>query len=301
MTSFNDTIGRYNDTFIFTATNGSTFQSFTIPNKVKMVSFLIIGAGGGGGGGSQPAGAAATYAGGGGGGSGSIFSAIIPAIFLPETIYLRLGNGGNGGARAVTTGGTGTAGDTTYITMRPTINSPDLIMQLPGGSGGAGGAGGAPAGGATATVGTMYLNGPGIFVNTTAGQAGSAGSSSTPTSRQVLEGSILCGGAGGGGCTGASSSGFAGGTIAFGFQSPTLPGGSPEQNGIDGVWNWQYMFGSGGSGGGGSPNSTGTTGNGGNGAYGCGGGGGGSSRLSGLGAGGAGGRGGDALAIISVW
>lgn len=308
MTTLNDTIGKYGDTFIFTATTGAQitgFQSFTIPNKVKMISFLLIGAGGGGGGGSQPTGAASSYSGGGGGGSGSTATLVMPTEYLPETIYINIGIGGNGGARAATTGGTGSSGTNSVIAWYPLyINSQYHIMSCSGGSGGTGGGTGSRAGGAAGSLGSLLLRSSAVMFNSTFGQAGGAGFTSTPTtteSRQALGVNIVGGGAGGGGCTGASAAGFAGAEITGAFQTQTISGGAPEQNGLPGVWNSNYMYGTGGSGGGGSPNLTGTTGNGGDGAYGCGGGGGGSSRNAGNGAGGTGGRGGDGLAIITVW
>ena len=293
---------RFNDTFIFTPTDGTTFQSFTIPNKVKMVSFIIIGAGGGGGGGSQPSGADATYTGGGGGGSGQIITATIPSIYLPETLYFYLGKGGDGGARAVTTGASGSNGQFSYVLTRPELVVSNMIIEAGRGIGGQGGSTGARLGGSF-TGGGVYIAMPSIFLNISAGRDGGAGNSSTPSSSvQILNQSIVTGGAGGGGCTGASAAGFEGQGLTGNYKIKSIPGGTAGGgNGNPGLWDWDNMFGCGGSGGGGSPNASGTTGNGGDGAYGCGGGGGGSSRRAGAGAGGQGGKGGDGIAIISVW
>lgn len=305
MTSLNQNDGNASDIFIFTARDGISWQSFTIPNKVKMINFFIIGAGGGGGGGSQPTGAASSYYGGAGGGSGPTASLTMPVIYLPETVHLYLGTGGAGGARAATTGGSGTNGISSHISTKPE-NSSGLhyILAIGAGGGGSGGGTSVAVGGNASGQGVLYLRNSAVMFNSTAGQTGGDGALSTLTTsnhRQTLGVNIVTGGAGGGGCTGASAAGFAGGDITGAFRTQTIPGGSPEQNGTSGVWDWNFMYGTGGSGGGGSPNLTGTTGNGGNGAYGCGGGGGGSSRNAGLGAGGAGGRGGDAICIISVW
>lgn len=309
MSTLNHILQSFNDHFIFHTSSQSisggpyTWQSFNIPNKVKMVNFTLIGGGGGGGGGSGPASGPVTNAGGGGGGAGSCLNFTVPAIFLPETVYISVGVGGAGGTKAAT-GVSGTSGGQTIVSLQPTAETTYLIGRSGSGNGGTGGGTGTRSGG-TQSSGTVYLA-YSIFQNetsTNSGGSGGAGTSTVPTTanhRQMLE-SVLTGGAGGGGCTSASTVGFAGGDITGALRQQTISGGAAQSNGQNGImWDWNLMYATGGSGGGGSAAVSGTTGNGGNGGYGCGGGGGGSSRQAGVGPGGAGGRGGDGLVIISV-
>ena len=84
------------------------------PRGVSMVYITCIGSGSGGGGGMT--GATATVRGGGGGGaSGAIARLIIPARFLPDTLYLQVGVGGAGGAAA----GAGGAGNRSFVSVAP--------------------------------------------------------------------------------------------------------------------------------------------------------------------------------------
>ena len=75
------------------------------PRGISIIEIVAIGAGGGGGGGLSKT-STLVGAGGGGGGSGAISKLIIPAIFVTDSLVVRVGVGGSGGA-----GGNGTAGN----------------------------------------------------------------------------------------------------------------------------------------------------------------------------------------------
>src|SRR5574343_336906 len=71
----------------------TTWQVWSKPRGVQMVMILAVGAGGGGGNGFSAA-AGSARGGGGGGGSGAISRVIIPAILLPDVLYVSPGVGG---------------------------------------------------------------------------------------------------------------------------------------------------------------------------------------------------------------
>ena len=79
------------------------------PRGVQTVNILAIGGGGGGGGGSTNSTGTVRGGGGGGGTGGMVRVTGIPAMFLPDVLYVQPGIGGGGG-NAGATGVTGTAG-----------------------------------------------------------------------------------------------------------------------------------------------------------------------------------------------
>jgi hypothetical protein len=291
----------------FGATVGATqWQVWNKPRGISFIKIICIGGGGGGGGGFSSAG---SRGGGGGGGSGTMGTVMLPAVFLPDRLYVSSGLGAAGGPA----GGTGGSGTTSFVSIAP---SQTAIYNLCTGNAGGGGstgtaisAGLAGGGGNVPTLTNNLQAGQGNYINIV-GQSGSAGGSHLGAQATTIfyptTGILLSGGSGGGG-----GAGFYGGNIQPPTQTSTytffraFPGGLAGTEGSlaggdgqSGVNNTQLLLFSGGSGGGsgfdGTAGSVG--GRGGDGGIGCGGGGGGAGTT-----GGRGGDGGPGLVIISCW
>ena len=299
------------DVQIFTANQfAQSWQTWSKPRGVTNSYMLTIAGGGGGGGGFTRA--TANNGGGGGGGACSgISRLIIPSFFLPDVLYLQVGQGGIGGSG---TGVAGSAGGISYISLGHSIVAPNLLLAATGttapGGGGAGTGTTAGAAGSVPTIATTttahqyghwfgnvgLIGVAGGFVATT----GAVGNSVTAWTAIPLTP-----GAGGGGI-GTSNTEFAGGAVtttpavdfgnvSFSAASSIAAGGAGTGgNGSSGFFSWQPFFMTGGAGGG--TNNTATAGSGGNGGVGCGGGGGGSGIT-----GGRGGNGGNGIVMIISW
>lgn len=300
----------------------NNWQTWVKPRGISMVYMIAIGGGGGGGGGFSGASGAAR--GGGGGGACSGFTTLMmPAIFLPDSLKIIVGDGGRGGTGS---GVAGTAGGISYISLgagaTTGIVAPNIILAsggtTPAGGGAAGGSSGTAPGGTAATVSTIALTGPfsklGFFSSTGtaansgyAGIAGGNGGTATGgTGTSITAGATipLSPGAGGGGINTVGQAGFGGGSInisgttidyAEGQFTTILPGSSGNR--IDaggGIRSFKPFFQTGAPGGGAVDFSFG--GNGGNGGIGCGGGGGGGGTT-----GGRGGDGGSGMVAIISW
>lgn len=288
------------------------FQSWQRPRGKSMVFILAIGGGAGGGNGFTAA-AGNARGGGGGGGPAHSLKILIPAMLLPDTLYISPGAGGLGGGN----GGVGSQGDPTVISYAPFYSAgpanAHIFCSVAAGTGGGAGSGTtAGTAGAAGSVSTMGQAGV-ASLNTTAGtQAAAAagaiaGAAGVSVSWGNTANSLTCGGAGGG-STPAANTNFAGGNIT-GPASPalypaTISGGAAGGGaGGDGIcypqsqheFNRQFFYLTGGAGGG-TNGAAGTGGKGGNGAYGCGGGGGGGGVT-----GGTGGDGGGGLVLIAAF
>ena len=235
------------------------------PRGASMVRFLLIGAGGGGSNGTSTSG-------GNGGGSGAITSWIGPAIFIPDSLRITVGVGGNGGAN-------GTASSVIYQTTNTTIYT---LLSASGGQFN---------GNQIGSMSPNQFTAAGIL-NSTNGDGGSSGSSTgSGTNRPASSSVFLQGGAGGAGGA-AGTGGSVTPTYGYTPLSTTPAGGTVK--GKDGYFiTSPIMVGCGGAGG--STNTTGTGSNGGNGGIGCGGGGGGEDALTG------GGRGGNGAVFVWAW
>jgi len=237
------------------------------PRGASMVRFLLIGSGGGGNSGTSSAG-------GGGGGSGSIVSWIGPAIFVPDSLQIRVG----GLAASLD-------GDPTAVYYYSPAGAYELLNARGGiaGSGTSGGSGGT-------AMPANYFTASGIF-NAVAGQGGANGSSAGAGGNvSASSTTFLSGGAGGSG-----GSGQNGGSVTPNYGYTALPattfGGTVA--GADGYFITQpIMVGTGGAGG---TTTTGVGTAGGRGGIGCGGGGGGEDALTG------GGRGGNGAVYVWAW
>lgn len=272
------------------------------PRGKSMCNIFALSGGGGGGGGFGGIVGAARGGGASGGCSGSA-RVTIPLVFLPDTLYIQVGPGGNGGA-SNTAGSTLTPALNSFVSIYPDTSATNVLLasgtNVPTG----GGAGTAAAGGTAgsvptvATIGIMPLAGLGHF-DLIVGIVGVAGGSiaNPGVVTAIPATSALCmPGSGGGGCTGTAQAGGGVTAIASSHLSMWAPvAAAAGVNGSPGPLLWKPFFSYGGLGGG-SSNAT-TGGEGGYGAYGSGGGGGG----AGTAAAGRGGDGGNGLVIITCW
>lgn len=298
------------DVKIYTANMGVNNQGFQIWQKPKGASFVymvaIDGGGGGGGGFTRVAGNA------GGGGAGGACSGIsrfnCPSIFLPDTMYIQVGNGGQGGAAS----SNGSAGIKSIISAAKSVTTPNVILEGCNAAPGGGGAGTGSAGGTGGSVPTVAVTrvthgwGEWFSIVGLVGGAGGAQTGAVGTDITAWALIPLSPGAGGAGCTttdfaGGNQSNNSGATMDIGNQmyfttgtGQVAKGGTAAGAGVDGSGGLQRItpfFNSGGAGGG--SNNSGQAGHGGTGGYGCGGGGGGAGAT-----GGKGGNGGSGLVVI---
>jgi len=284
------------------------WQTWRKPRGVKNIYILGVG---GGGGGAVGANTAATNAGGSGGGSGAQTCVWIPAMFVPDVLYVQTGAGGQQPAVLVSAAAQ-VAGVPTYVALEPsTTLTPNMTLLL------ANGGTNVISGGTLATIAGMPLAARGsytFFVGQSGTGGGTAGSGAGTTLSVPISGIMVQGGAGGGG--GGSATGGTGGPMAApsgspinDFFLPTRTGGTsasgatPATAGGSGIITRNFIMNYGGLGGGGaSDTSGGVAGAGGNGAPGSGGGGsGGSTTTAGANTLARPGNGGDGFVIILSW
>lgn len=286
------------------ATGSTSYQTWIKPVNVKFIHCVVIG-GGSGGGSGVGAGLATARRGGGGGASSAITTALFSANQIPDILYVKVGQGGEGGI-GLTTNASGNAGTLSYVSIIPdSANTATNILLQSGAVAATGGASGS-SGGVGGTAGTVW--GGSIFnelglVSLFAGQNGGNGQTTSASPNIGISG-ITTGGAPGAGTNGATPQ--TGGNITGAGFINTISGGTTSgETGSSGYMTTipstnssarQPMLFTGGAGGASSNSSNG--GNGGYGTYGSGGGGGGAG-LTNLG--GSGGKGGDGLVIITSW
>ena len=249
----------------------NAWQTWQKPRKCQWVWIMAIG---GGGGGSSSFGGSYTN----GGGTGAVTRALFNASHLPDTLFIQVGIGGAGaiGAAGIVAGG---AGSKSYIGIRPTTSTTELIMGS-GATATSGGTGESPF-----TVNQGASISLANFISTLG--VTNPGGDITPFTSQIN----TPGGWHSGNTTTAGSS------ILSSSISPLIQGGASVASGTggkgaDGITSWKPFYSLGGAGGGGSQNGVG--GNGGNGGIGSGGGWGGAGTTTG----GNGGKGGDGLVVI---
>lgn len=282
------------------AITATSWKQWRKPKNATMCMFICLGGGAGGGGGFSAASASAR-GGGGGGGSGALARLIIPAFFLPRTLYFLVGQGGKGGAASTI----GTAGGRSIIADTPnTLGVSANTILVSGAAAAAGGtagtSAGSRAGGAAETIATNLLSiysGMGAWTGI-AGMAGTASGALGAAGVALTFGAVgipITGGTGGGSVT-TTNTDVAGGAITGAGLVPTIAGGVAAAGagnaGLDLEWPW---IGTGGTGGG-TAGAAGTAGAGGSGSCGGGGGGGGSGVT-----GGRGGDGGSGMIMIVTW
>lgn len=267
----------------------SQYQVWKKPRGAKFV--YMIGVGGGGGGSCGNAAAVSTGGGGAGGSSGGQTSVMIPAMFVPDTLYIQAGAGGAG---ATTSAGFGAVGLPTYVCISPytSVAPAGTFLLANGGTVSAGAptsanGGTAPGAVQAATLTLMCLAGRG-FSTRLAGQVGGAGAaanaSTAPTVNLPTTGLMVTGGSGGGGVgSGNGGSIFYSGSLGADFlpilQGGVNGGGGSATPGKAGFIARNFLMNYGGTGG--AAGGSGLQGSaGGNGAPGCGGGGGGGASTS---------------------
>jgi hypothetical protein len=283
-------------------TTTDSWQTWSKPRGVSFVYGLILAAGGAGG---SPA--VGSVSGGGSGAPGATNTFMVPAYYLPDALYVRVGMGG---AASLSNNTDGAAGATSYLCTQPNINNESLLVTAAGGSGGTG-AGVAGTGGVVAVFSNqLTLAVTSSVAGATGSNGGTAGNNGNAATWGVASRSITCPGGSGCGGTGSNRSG---GNITVTGNAGVAPfptiGGVVAAAGVAGhglnrmlnqfgpraLYGMGFAF-TGGSGGGSS--GTGVNGlNGGPGAYGCGGGAGGAGGTTS----GFGGNGGDGLIILLAW
>lgn len=295
--------------------DGGQWEVWNKPKNCMFIRILCIG-GGGGGSSGFPSATTNARGGGGGGSCSSICYITVPAVFLPDRLYISSGVGGRGGASSTTVSNPGSPGLTSYVCIAPSNTNIYRLCYSFSGNGSGGGAataiaaGSAGSAGGTPALSTALQAFQGHF-NAYSGTAGANGGAAAGAVGSNITypttGLLLSGGAGG-----AGGAGFAGGNITQpASQDATLTlfqtliggvagtvGSTIGGNGSDGVELYQPLLATGGSGGGSSFDGTARGGDGGDGGFGCGGGGGGAGGTDG---GGAGGNGGPGLVVIHTW
>lgn len=291
----------------------NSWQRWGKPRGATMIYAIAIGGGAGGGGGFTRA-TTADGAGGGGGGTGAVTRIIMPALMVPDVLWVQAGVGGLGGAA----GSPGSAGGISYISMGPnpagsvanmtTDNNLFLMSNAAGAGAGGGGtgttAGAAGAAGTISVIGSQNRGGYMAHWFATVGLVGFIGGGiadgvGTAASNVLGDAVALSGGAGGAGSTGAN---VAGGAVTGAGIFQTIPGGTGTGAAINGGGGYSWapetnmpLMSTGGSGG--ASVDAAQAGNGGDGGFpGSGGGGGGAGAT-----GGRGGNGGDGVVIIISW
>ena len=267
------------------------WKTWRKPRGARFVYMIAVGGGASGG---VALNSGTTSGGGPGGGSGAQSTLFIPAMFLPDVLYIQAGLGGAQPA-ALVSAALGVAGTITYVALEPwnTLSAQLTVLFASPGTATTtattttGGTGGTAA--VIATIANMPLAGRGAY-QFFAGQAGTAGgTNANPGVAQTYPttGLMVQGGAGGGGNNGATGS--SGGLIAlagFGDNFPQIPGGvaasgaTPAGAGAGGTMLKTFQYTGGGGGGGASATAGGVAGAGGPGGPGCGGGGAGGSNTT---------------------
>jgi hypothetical protein len=275
--------------------SGTDWQAWQKPAGCSMVYIMMLAAGAGG---SRVDNGIRSGAGN-GGGSGGVSRMLIPAAFLPDTIYVQPGKGGLGATTANTIGG---AGATSYVGIAPSTAAANLIFSQAGAAQ-AGDVRTASPAGVIGAIADATFSSLGLWFSV-AGQAGAAGAGTTNGN-----GGSITPGSGGiitsGGCGGSNGSGSGGGiNPATGFFPALITGTTGAKDGFQrsaiispGLKSFPLIF-TGGTGGAGVTTAI-ASGNGGNASYGGGGGGGGSGTNAGS-TSGNGGDGGDGFIIIGT-
>lgn len=262
---------------------GSNPWTWTIPDGVTNIRWIIIGGGGGGGAGRRNATGALRAGGGGGGGAGVSIIDTKVADLPSSSVTITVGIAGAGGTPAASDGGGGGHGqDGTASTV---VSGTMTIATAGGGNNG----NGAPVfpgiGGQAGEAQSIYL--------TLAGMAGAAGGTTIGVAATTINFGYATGGGGGGGAVDSGNTAYTGGAGALhvGFGSGVGGAAGATGGGAGGNPPATPLFGGGGGGGGGNASGAGGPGGTGGSFGGGGGGGGGTTNGTAGGGGGAGGPG----------
>lgn len=193
------------------------------PENISMVYIAAIGGGGGGGGGGSRDYGLGAVGGGGGGSPGSSTILFIPAVILPEYLYIFPGRGGQGGTGEINPSSTGTNGEDggdTYVCINSDTNVYNRLCFGLGGRGGYAGASGVGGSAGRTGINTSVTNLVPLF--SLAGQS---------LNRMTYQ---LSGGRGGG-SNGAGDSSNWGNLYSMTFNGPGAGGGGITAAGITGA------------------------------------------------------------------
>lgn len=291
------------------AVTNTRWIAWTRPKNATMLYFLTIGGGAGGGGASN----ITPYRGGGaGGGSGGMASLLIPATFLPRTIFLRPGQGGQGGSA----GSAGTQGFRSFVCDTPsTITPPSTAsiivcsgsLSATGGSQGSS-SGSSVAGGSGELLASISIStyaSLGVWRAVAGQNGGSSGNNAAGGSVMLSNGLVTTGGGGGASTDGSEATSFNGGNVTGVGVFPSLTqlvtlGGVNGGDGAPGFSSWEPFIQLG-AGGGANSITVNGGGQGGQGGIGCGGGGGGGANSTTTGARASGGSGGPGMVLVAWW
>ena len=285
------------DVQIFTGMADNTLKNWQIwqkPSGAKMIYIMAVGGGASGGCGVNTG---TTSGGGAGGGSGGQSTLLIPAMFLPNELYIQAGQGGKAGTPSsgrLCVAGTPSyvayEADTTFALRLTPIIANSAPVSVTAATTTTGGSGGPAA--TVADIGYMGACRGGLYT-LLAGAAGLAGvaSGSAAAAYTIPTSGIMTVGGTGGGSANTPGTASTGAYYAFSVNplgSDFLPlnatlaamaaaagvGATPAGNGLSGWISPYYIYNFGGLGGGGDSGSAGSgAGSGGQGAPGCGGGG----------------------------
>jgi hypothetical protein len=243
-----------------TASSAPEWRTWRKPRGAKFIYMIGVGSGSSGGCGLN---SATTSGGGAGGPSGAQTVVMIPAMFVPDVLYVQTGAGGQQPAVLVS-GALNVAGVASYVCISPytSVTAAGTILFANGGQTGTAAATSTTGGTAStaaiaATINNMPLAGRG-FYQFFAGQAGTAGGTSSAGSLSSVAqtypttGLMVQGGQGGVGYTSVTSSGNNSSTGAgFGDNFPSVVGASTADGTGDGssgtmIKPFQYTGGTGG-------------------------------------------------------
>jgi hypothetical protein len=293
------------DIKIFYANQGDrAYQTWQKPRKCSFIYIISIDAGGGGASGLPSITTTYSTVNIWGGASGGVTRALINSNLVPDTLYIKVGKGGIGGA-STTIGPNyngGTSGESSGVFISSQLSSQGTLSQSVSFVGGAtsnnGSNGTFAAGTPASSLGNNYLIGLTNFISI-AGISSTGGNDIIqPPNISPLTSQIIMAGAAGAPYNGTATA-FNGASISATSISPLISGGIGGStlggDGDNGYTSFNPFFSTGGAGGGNAYTSGGVGGNGGNGGIGSGGGAGGNSNT---GTSGRGGDGGDGLVII---
>jgi len=241
-----------------TALSAPEWRTWRKPRGAKFIYMIGVGSGSSGGCGLN---SATTSGGGAGGSSGAQTVVMIPAMFVPDVLYVQTGAGGQQPAVLVS-GAVNVAGVQSFVCISPYTSVPaaGTILYANGGQTGTAAATSTTGGTATAAasagiLSNMPLAGRG-FYQLLAGQAGTAGGTSTPTGGVAqtypTTGLMVQGGQGGVGYSNVTSASNNNSTGAgFGDNFPSVAGAltsDPTGDGSGGtmIKPFQYTGGTGG-------------------------------------------------------
>ena len=217
----------------FSNTAGGSWEVWNKPRNCMFIRILCIGGGGGGGRGGAANGAATSAGGGGGGGTSGMTVSTIPAVFVPDRLYVSSGTGGAGGSA-----GAGSAGIASRVSIAQSTAAIYAVCIANGGGGGSAGSNTTTTGGSGGGTVTSNSSGSAGNVNAPASQTSvytlfqtltAVAFSNGKAGVELYQPLMSCGGVGGGAALNGGHNGGAGG-----FGSGGGGGGAAVTTGASG-------------------------------------------------------------------